>query len=264
MPGSRRLFAVLLSLLALAVSPLARAQTPPPRIAAAASTKSALDEIVAAYARETGGSVVVVYGSSGNFRRQIEQGAPFELFLSADESFVDQLADAGFTRDRGVIYGVGRLALFAPHGSPLAVDARLDGLRSALAAGAIRRFAIANPQLAPYGRAAEEALRAAGLWDAVRPLLVQGENISQAAQFASGGSAEGGIVSLSLAQTPELARLGRYALIRAELHAPLAQRMALLRSAGAQAEAFYTYLRLPAAQAIFRRHGFLMPGEEGG
>ncbi|MBL8589123.1 MAG: molybdate ABC transporter substrate-binding protein, partial [Methylobacteriaceae bacterium] len=183
---------------------------------------------------------------------------------SADEHFVDQLADAGLARDRGVIYGVGRIALFAPHGSPLAVDAKLDGLRTALAAGSIRRFAIANPQLAPYGRAAEEALRAAGLWDAVRPLLVQGENISQAAQFASGGSAEGGVISLSMAQAPEFAKLGRYALIRAELHAPLAQRMALLRSAGAQAEAFYAYLQSPAAQAIFRRHGFLMPGEEGG
>src|SRR5262245_39155573 len=118
-------------------------------------------------------------------------GAPFELFLSADEAFVDMLAKGGFTRDNGTLYGVGRIVLFAPRGSPLAVDVHMNGLRALLLNRPKIRFAIAYPAHAPYGRAAEAALRARNLWDAIQPALVMGENISQTAQFATSGGAMG-------------------------------------------------------------------------
>ena len=232
-----------------------------PRIAAASDLQFALDEIAAAFRAETGAGVTVVYGSSGNFTRQIQQGAPFEMFLSADEGFVFQLADAGLTRDRGELYAEGRIVIFAPAGSPLRADAALEGLREALATGRIARFAIANPEHAPYGRAAEQVLKGQGLWDAVRPRLVLGENVSQAAQFALSGSAQGGIFAYSLALSPMVGGRGSYALLPAEWHAPLLQRMVLLRKAGPVAARFYDFVRAPTARAVLRKYGFVLPGE---
>jgi molybdate transport system substrate-binding protein len=186
-------------------------------------------------------------------------GAPFELFLSADEAFVEKLADAGLTRDRGALYAVGRVVLYAPHGSRLTVDERLEGLRTLLARGGVTRFAIANPEHAPYGRAAEAALRAQGLWDKLQPALVLGENISQAAQFATTGNAVGGILAYSLVLTPPLSEQGRYALLPESLHPPLRQRMVLLKGANATTERFYKYLQQPSAREILRRYGFAVP-----
>jgi len=233
----------------------------PPPIAAAADLKFALDAVAAQFKRDTGLDVRLTYGSSGNFARQLQQGAPFELFLSADEAFVFQLADAGKTIDRGALYAEGRLALFAPKGSPLKPDADFADLKAALADGRIQRFAIANPEHAPYGRAAAEALKGQGLWDAIQPKLVLGENVAQAAQFVATGSAQGGLVAYSLVRSPALAELGTFALVPAAWHAPLRQRMALLRGAGAAATSFYAYLQAPAARAIMRAYGFTLPGE---
>ncbi|MEZ5602839.1 MAG: molybdate ABC transporter substrate-binding protein [Burkholderiaceae bacterium] len=136
-------------------------------------------------------------------------------------------------------------------------------MRRALDAGDIRRFAIANPEHAPYGRAARAVLRHAGLWSRIEPLLVLGENASQALQFAASGSSQGGIVPLSLSKAPPVAALGRFATIPADWHAgePLRQRMVLTRHAGAAARAFYDYLQGPAARAILARYGFALPGE---
>ena len=237
----------------------ARAETAP-AIAVAENVKFAIEAIAAAFERETGHALRISTGSSGKFAQQILQGAPFELFLSADEENVFRLADAGLTRDRGTIYAAGRLAIFAPHGSPVAPDETLAGLKAALAAGKVKRFAIANPEVAPYGQRAVEALTHAGLWAAVKPRLVIGENVAQAAQFASSGSTEGGIVALSLVLAPELARRGRHALIPAAWHKPLGQRMVLMKKAGAVAAAFHRYLQTPAAQAVFERHGYTVPG----
>jgi molybdate transport system substrate-binding protein len=238
----------------------APAQEAPP-IAAAADLKFALEEIAAQFRAETGKEVKLVFGSSGNFTSQLQQGAPFQMFLSADESFVFQLADAGKTLDRGALYAEGRIVLFAPHGSPLKADADFAGLRQALERGRIQRFAIANPEHAPYGRAAQEALQRQGLWAQIEPKLVLGENVSQAAQFASSGSAQGGIFAYSLALAPELAARGNYVLIPADRHAPLRQRMVLLRNAGDTAKVFYAFVQTPAARAIFRKYGFVLPGE---
>jgi molybdate transport system substrate-binding protein len=232
-----------------------------PVVAAAADLQFALGEVAAKFRADSGREVRLAFGSSGNFARQLMQGAPFEMFLSADEGFVLQLADAGRTLDRGALYAEGRIVLFAPAGSPLKPDADLADLRAALADGRLERFAIANPEHAPYGRAAAQALEGQGLWEAIRPRLVLGENVSQAAQFATTGSAQGGIFAYSLALAPAVGRLGTYVLLPAEWHAPLRQRMVLMRNAGETARAFYAFVRTPAARAVLRRYGFLLPGE---
>jgi molybdate transport system substrate-binding protein len=244
-------------------APGAAASTPAdhPAIAAASDLKFALEDIAARFRNDTRREVRLSFGSSGNFFRQIEQGAPFQLFLSADEGFVSRLHEAGKTGDRGVPYATGRIVLFAPHGSPLQPDAQAAGLQAALAGKRIRRFAIANPEHAPYGRAAEQALRKLGLWDALQGKLVLGENVSQAAQFAGSGSAQGGIFAYSLALSPGVAKLGRYVLLPESLHQPLRQRMVLIKGAGETARRFYEYLQQPAARKILTQYGFALPGE---
>ena len=232
-----------------------------PVVAAAADLQFALEEIARSFRRETGQDLRLSFGSSGNFATQIENGAPFQLFLSADEDYVSRLKARGLTLDDGLLYAIGRIVLFIPTGSTLKVDADLHDLRAALADGRLKKFAIANPEHAPYGRAARAALQHEGLWEAIQPFLVLGENAAQAAQFATSGSAQGGIIPLSLAQAPALTRLGRFTLLPADWHPPLRQRMVLLRGATEPAKAFYAYLQTPAARAVFSRYGFIPPDE---
>ena len=230
-----------------------------PNVAAAADLKFALEEIAADFTRATGKAVRLSFGSSGNFARQIRQGAPFEMFLSADEAFVADLARDGFTRDAGELYAVGRIVFFVPRGSRIKPDPTLANLREALAAGRFGKFAIANPEHAPYGRAAREALETAGLWKAIESHLVLGENVSQAAQFATAGGADGGIFAYSLALSPAVASLGEYVLLPASMHKPLRQRMVLLNNAGPVAAEFYRYVGGPEARRAFDRYGFVLP-----
>jgi molybdate transport system substrate-binding protein len=251
--------ALLLAALTLASPQVAAAEVP--NVAAASDLQVALQPIAEAFARETGSYVKLVFGSSGNFRTQIAAGAPFELFLSADESFVLALSQEGYTEDDGVLYAIGRIVLFVPHGSSLKRDPELGDLDAAIADGRVKKFAIANPEHAPYGRAAQEALTRAGLWKRIQRCLVLGENVAQAAQFATSGSAQGGIFAYSLALSPAVAKLGSYTLLPASSHAPLRQRMTLIRHAGTTARAFYRFLQEPAARAIFRQYGFALPGE---
>jgi molybdate transport system substrate-binding protein len=234
----------------------------PPTVAAAADLQFALTDVAEAFRAETGLEVKLAFGSSGNFARQIRQGAPFAMYLSADEDYVLELSKDGFTRDEGALYAIGRIVIIAPHGSPLRADDALEDLRAGLEDGRVQKFAIANPEHAPYGKRAEEALRHAGLWDAIEPRLVLGENVSQAAQFATSGSTQGGIIAYSLGLSPKVSALGSLALIPEDWHAPLRQRMVLLTSAGATAERFFAFVQEPAARAIMRRYGFLLPGEE--
>jgi molybdate transport system substrate-binding protein len=234
-----------------------------PAVAAAADLKYALAEAAQAFEKDSGRKLRISFGSSGNFTQQIEQGAPFELFLSADEAYVFRLADQGLTADRGAAYAVGRLVLFVPQGSPLKADGTLADLKAALADGRLKRFAIANPEHAPYGRAARAVLQHAGLWAELQPKLVLGENASQATQFAAAGSSQGGIVPLALSKAPEIARLGQFAPLPAEWHAaePLRQRMVLTKKAADTARGFYAWLQTPAARSILQRHGFTLPAE---
>jgi molybdate transport system substrate-binding protein len=247
----------LIAILLCAVVPVRAQQAP--LVAAASDLRFALESVAERFTRDSGARVELVFGSSGTLTRQIVDGAPFELFLSADEAFVEKLAGAGLTRDAGALYGVGRIVIFAPHRSPLKVDERLEGLRTLLARGSLTRFAIANPKHAPYGRAAEAALRASGLWESLEPSLVLGENIAQAAQFATTGNAVGGVLAYSLALAPPLSGQGTYALIPDSLHPPLRQRMVLLKRASETAQRFYRYLQQPAAQEILRKFGFVVP-----
>lgn len=232
-----------------------------PNIAAAADLRLALGEVAVAFKRATGADVGLTFGSSGNFYRQLQQGAPFQLFLSADEEYVLNLARDGKTRGAGTLYAIGRLAVVAPRGSPLRIDSNLRGLAEALRRGQITRFAIANPEHAPYGKRAEEALRHAGLWQPLAGKLVLGENVSQALQFATAGGAQGGIVAYSLVLDPGFASRANHALIPAEWHQPLRQRMALMNNAGPVARRFYAFMQQPAARRILNRYGFALPGE---
>jgi molybdate transport system substrate-binding protein len=243
---------------ALAMGSAAQAQTVP-TVAAASDLKFALEAVAAQFQKQTGQSLRLVFGSSGHFKTQILQGAPFHLFMSADEQFVFELADAGKTEDRGRAYAVGRIGILVPPGSLLKPDGELQDLAAALKDGRLRKFAIANPQHAPYGTRAQEALRHAGLWSAIQPRLVYGENVSQTAQFAVSGSTQGGIVAQSLALAPAVAKTGRFALIPEAWHQPLRQRMVLVKGAPTVARAFYDHLSTPAAQAIMVRYGFAMP-----
>jgi molybdate transport system substrate-binding protein len=230
-----------------------------PRIAAAANLTFALADVARQFERDRGERVELIFGSSGMLTRQIRDGAPFEAFLAADEEFPRQLTAEGLTRDAGVVYAVGRLVLFAPHGSPLTVDERLDGLTRLVKSGGVRRFAIANPDVAPYGVAAREVLQKRGLWESLRSNIVLGDNLTQTTQFATTGNAVGGLIAYSLVLSPEFGDRGKYAVLPAGDHHALRQRMVILKRAGAVTERFYQYVQGPAARAILQKHGFALP-----
>jgi molybdate transport system substrate-binding protein len=231
----------------------------PPTVAAAANLNFALKEIADAFERARGARVELVFGASGTLTRQIRDGAPFELFLAADEEFPNQLAAAGLTRDAGAVYAIGRLVVFAPDGSPLTVDERLEGLARLAKAGGVTRFAIANPEVAPYGKAAEAVLRKRELWDTIRPRLVLGDTIAQAAQFAATGNAVGGLLAYSLVLAPDFGDRGTYAVISDADYPPLRQRMVVLKRASPTAVRFYEHVLSDAARAILRKHGYAVP-----
>lgn len=191
--------------LCLAMAPSLQAQTVP-TLAAASDLKFAIEEVAARFEKDTGHKLRLVFGSCGNSKTQLLQGAPFHLFMSADEGFVYELADAGKTEDRGRAHSLGRIGIIVPPGSPLKPAGEPKDLAAALKDGRLQKFAIANPAHAPYGARAKEALQYAGLWEAIQSKLVLGENISQTAQFATSGSTQGGIIAVAraLAREPKL------------------------------------------------------------
>ncbi|HEU0220223.1 MAG TPA: molybdate ABC transporter substrate-binding protein [Gallionella sp.] len=227
-------------------------------IAAAADLKFALDEIVVLFNKaHPADQVETIYGSSGKFQTQIRQGAPFDLYFSADIAYPRALKAEGFAASEVQPYAVGRIVLWSPSrdvGKMTLAD---------LADPAIRKIAIANPKHAPYGKRAEEALKAAGVWEKVEVKLVYGENVAQAAQFAQSGNAQVGIVALSLALSHELAKQGGYALIPDKLHQPLEQGFIVTRCAtdNPLAQAFARFMAGQEARAVMTRYGFGLPGE---
>ncbi|TVP48596.1 MAG: molybdate ABC transporter substrate-binding protein [Halomonas sp.] len=233
----------------------------PPVVAAASDLQFALSEAAEQFQQETGHALRLNFGSSGNFRRQIAQGAPFELYLSADEQYVHALYREGHTIDEGVIYAIGRLVWLqrAGRGDLPSDDAPLAAVKAALEAhanGVTERVSLANPEHAPYGVAAKQVLEQAGLWEQSEPLQVLGENVSQAAQFALTNDARGGLVAYSLALAPALSERSEYVLIPEAWHRPLHQRMVLTNQAGEVASDFYHWLQQDEGQAILRRYGF--------
>jgi molybdate transport system substrate-binding protein len=225
------------------------------RVAAASDLQAVLPGLVARFEKQTGGRVAVTFGSSGNLFAQIRNGAPFDVFLSADIDYPRRLEAEGLI-ERGSVarYAVGRLVLWTRRDS--GVDLR-RGLAS-LTQPAVRRIAIANPEHAPYGRAAVAALRAAGIDDTIRDRLVLGENISQAAQFAQSGNADVGIIARSLTSAPALRSTGVVVDVPGELHPPIEQGAGVVRSArdADLARRFVAFLVSSEGAASFEAAGF--------
>lgn len=230
-----------------------------PHIAVAANLQFVLPEIVAAFTHSGGAPLRLSFGSSGNFARQIVQGAPFELFLSADEHVAARVVAASHAEGVATPFATGRMALFLPQGSSIRADRDLTDFAAATKDGRLTRLAIANPETAPYGRAAREVLENRGLWLAVQGKLAQGDNAAQAAQFAASGAAEAGLIPLSLARAPQLAAKGAFVTLPGNWHTPLLQTAVLIKGAGPTARAFADFLHGPQARAILARSGFGLP-----
>ena len=259
-----RAFFSLLALLAALLLPGRAFPAPGPaprdvRIAAAADLQFALDALLAsADLSRSGVTPVVIYGSSGSFQAQIENGAPFDLFLSADADYPRRLAARGLADGQVFVYAVGRVALWVPSGS--ALDLGALGLR-ALLDPSVRKVAIANPRHAPYGRAAEAALRSAGLLDTVRPKLVLGENVAQAAHFVRSGAADAGIVALSLALSPPMRASGRHVEVPPSTFPPMEQGGIVVKGARNRAGALAVrdLLLSRGGREPLGRSGFFLP-----
>lgn len=222
-------------------------------IAAAADLTSALKEIAAGFEKDTRVKVTVSYGSTGMFDAQIRSGAPFDVFMAADADTIEALKKDGLVlADTVKIYAFGKIVLVVNKNSGSAIK-DLRGLLDP----SVKRVAIANPAHAPYGRAAREALMAAGLWDGLKGKLVYGENIRQALQFVQTGNAQAGIVARSISDTPEVSAIE----IDASLYKPLTQSAAVLGSSKAQGRAkeFIKYLTGPQGSVILKKYGFTLP-----
>ncbi len=230
-------------------------------IAAASDLTDAMNEIAANFEKATGCTVRVSTGSSGNFLSQIENGAPFDVFFSADIAYPKKLESEGLAAPGSTyLYAVGKIVLWVRNDSSLDISKGLATLRDP----GVGKIAIANPEHAPYGRAAEEALRHAGFYDAIKDRLVLGENISQAAQFVESGNAGAGILALSLAMSPQMREKGRFTRIPENLYAPIEQGVVPLRAShnSQGAEAFLVYIKTPATAALLERYGFVLPVKE--
>lgn len=225
-------------------------------VAAAADLKFAMDEIVTTFKKANSGDEIdVIYGSSGKFHTQIQQGAPYDLYFSADISFPRELAKKGFAASEVKPYAFGRIVLWS---------ASLDATKmtlSSLTDPKITRIAIANPKHAPYGKRAEEALRASNLWDQVEPKLVYGENISHTAVLVQTKNAQVGIIALALAIHSELASKGGYWLIPDNMHEPLEQGFIITKEGAnnALAKRFADYMGGKPARAVMTKYGFVVP-----
>jgi molybdate transport system substrate-binding protein len=232
------------------------------RVAAAADLKFALDEAVGEFHRgHPDLRVKVTYGASGNFFAQLSNRAPFDLFLSADMDYPRRLIAEGLAdKESEFVYAVGHLVLWVPKDSPLDLDKL--GVRAMLDP-AVKKLAIANPRLAPYGRAAEAVLKKMGLFDQLKDKLVFGENIAQTAQFVETGAADAGLIALSLALAPTMRERGRFCDVPADAYPRLEQGGVILGWAADRGAvlAFQNYLASPEGKAVLRRYGFSLPGE---
>lgn len=227
-------------------------------VAAASDLNFAIKELIAEYEKQTGHHVKLSLGSSGNFYAQLQQGAPFDLYFSADIGYPKKLEEAGLAVPGSLYrYAVGRVVLWAPKSSPLDVSKGMTVLREPT----IRKIAIANPKHAPYGRAAVAAMEHARVYADVKDRLVLGENISQAAQFIESGACDVGIIALSLAMAPAMKSAGAYWEIPAEAHPPLEQGAVILKQSKNQEAArhFLTFMQGSRGQEIMTRYGFTLP-----
>ena len=230
------------------------------KVAAAADLDVAMKKVAAAFQQQTGIQLKITYGSSGHFFAEIRNGAPFDVFLSADRSYPETLESFGKTDKSPAIYALGKLVLWVSYKVPVnPTSGNLDILTN----GAISKVAIANPEHAPYGRAAVAAMDHYKVYDRVKPKLVLGENVSQAAQFAESGNAEAALIPWSLALSDSMKKSGRFVLLPQESYPPLYQAAVVLHSSQykAQAHRFLDFLRSRAAQKIMLESGFEASGK---
>jgi molybdate transport system substrate-binding protein len=250
----------LLALFFLLVASIATAQEI--TVAAAADMSAALPELVAGYTKKTGQAVKLSFGASGNLTDQIRNGAPFDLFFSADEDYPQQLIKEGLAaKDTLYRYAVGRLVLWVPNDSPL--DLSKLGIK-ALLDPSVKKVSIANPATAPYGRAAAAVLRHFEIYDQVSSRLVVGENVSQAAQFVESGNAQAGLIALSHALAPAMKDKGRYWVVPLDAYPTLNQAAVVLSKSKQQdaARRFLNFIRSPEANSLLTKYGFSLSTEK--
>jgi molybdate transport system substrate-binding protein len=231
-------------------------------VAAAADLQSAMQEVATRFQKETGKTVKLIYGSSGNFFQQIQNGAPFDMFFSANLDYPKKL-EAGALTEPGTFYqyATGKIVIWVPNDSKLDVS---FGLRSLLNPS-IKKIAIANPQHAPYGQAAVAAMKKEEIYDKVADKFVLGENISQTASFVVSDSADVGIVALSLALSPNMKDKGRYTEVPAGEYPPIEQACVILSSSKNKetARQFLSFFKTPAVADVLRSYGFeVQPGSQ--
>jgi molybdate transport system substrate-binding protein len=253
----KRLFLskTLLSVVTVFFASLANAQQA--TVVVAANMKPAMDEIYQQYKMAGGQDLRIIYGSSGNFARQIQQGAPFNLFVSADESFPMALHRQGLTVDEGKVYAIGRLALIAHKSRKIKLSLNPVELKKII--DDTNKIAIAKPDMAPYGKAAIDFLKALGLYESAKNKIVFGENISSATMFVTSGSAGIGLTAYSLAKSKEVMQIADHLLIPENLHEPIKQRMVLLKSPPKPVVDFYAHLQSAKARDVLKAHGYSAP-----
>jgi molybdate transport system substrate-binding protein len=228
-------------------------------VAAAADLTAALPQLAAEYTKQTGKPVKLLFGSSGSLSNQIKNGAPFDIFFSADEEYPQQLISEGLAiKSTLYVYAVGRLVLWVPSDSKL--DIATLGTKTLLDPS-VKKVSIANPATAPYGRAAQAVLRHYAMYDQLSNKLVLGENVSQAAQFVESGNAQAGLIALSHALVPEMKDKGHYWIIPLDTYPTLKQAAIVTSRSKQQAAArkFLDYLRTPEATSLLANYGFNLP-----
>jgi molybdate transport system substrate-binding protein len=232
------------------------------RVAAASDLTYVIEKLGPAFEKTSGIHVTVSLGSSGNFFAQIQNGAPFDVFLSADKGYPEKLEQAGKTEGGPVLYARGRLVIWVPNTSSFQLPSKgnqtLDGNLDVLTTPAVRKIAIANPEHAPYGRAAVAAMTHFGVYEQLKPKIVMGENISQTAQFGQTGNADVTLISLSLASSGALQHDGHWLLLPEDSYPPIEQAGVVLKSSQnkAQAKRFLDFVASPEGQAIMHDFGF--------
>ena len=224
-------------------------------VAAAADLQFAMQEVGTRFQQESGKTVKLIYGSSGNFAQQLQNGAPFDMFFSANLDYPRQLEAAGLTAPGTFYqYAIGKIVVWVPNDSKLDLSSGLKALLNP----SIKKIAIANPQHAPYGKAAVAAMQKENIYDQVKDKFVLGENISQTASFVASGSADVGIIALSLALSPNMKDKGRYAEIPADEYPPIEQACVILASSKNKeaARQFLLFVRTAAMADVLRSYGF--------
>ncbi len=225
-------------------------------VVVAANMKDAFTEIQNQFQKENKDELKVIYGSSGNFASQIMNGAPFHLFISADEQYPLELFKKGKTINEGTVYAIGKLALIANKGKGIALDGSKGKMADAIKKA--NKIALAKPELAPYGRASVEYLKANNLWELANSKIVYADNIAMAAMFVTTGSADVGFTALSIAKSPSVARQ----ISSVELndgYQPIKQRMVLIKNPTPDAMRLYEFMQAPKAKEILRAHGYQIP-----